>query len=95
MTTRSRIAIATTALGTGSTATIRKQDGGALASSPSGRGYFQLKIEFSDPAPGDFYVMFVNLFVRDFRFKMFVYFPRKVYINGKYAIFCILRNRKG
>jgi len=35
------------ALGTCSTATIRKQDGGALASSPSGRGYFQLKIEFS------------------------------------------------
>jgi len=27
--------------GTGSTATIRKQDGGALASSPSGRGSFQ------------------------------------------------------
>ena len=50
---------------------------------------------FVNRAPGDFYVMFVNLFVRDFRFKMFVYFPGKVYINGKYAIFCILRNRKG
>jgi len=38
---RTIIAIATPALGTGSTATIRKKDGGALASSPSGRGSFQ------------------------------------------------------
>ena len=38
---RTIISIATPALGTGSTATIHKQDGGALASSPSGRGSFQ------------------------------------------------------
>ena len=44
------IAIATPALGTGSTAAICKQDGGALASSPSGRGSFQLRIEFSGRA---------------------------------------------